>query len=428
MQPLKLNYGTCIEFARKEQESLHSGALESHLQYWRQEFSSLPQVLPLLPMAKTTVRPETQQVASVHASRVIDDDTVVAVKQTCQSLGITAFQFHLAVVQILLTQSLDIDDLCIGVADANRPDADFIDTIGFYLNLLPVRFHVPTGITFAQVAQNTGRQMGHALEKSVPFDMLLDHLKIARSPPHTPLFQVLVNYRLAMTKSIPFGNSSLTITDGEEGQNPYDITFCFLEPQSEGLGVTMDCLESLYDADGTERLFDMYMYLLKRLTHNVNIKVDECQIYIPGAVSAALKLGQGKRVEINWPATVSERFQAIQRAYPDRVAVRDRSFSLTYQQLAARVDSIAAAIHAAAHDTGSCIAVLCEPSNDFVASLLAILHIGAIYVPLDVSLPSSRHAEIISSCHPGLVLCHKSTSELAEQLVDENPGELPPCD
>jgi len=95
----------------------------------------------------------------------------------------------------------------------NKAYDNKLKCIGFYLNLLPVRFHVPTGITFAQVAQNTGRQMGHALEKSVPFDMLLDHLKIARSPPHTPLFQVLVNYRLAMTKSIPFGNSSLTITD-----------------------------------------------------------------------------------------------------------------------------------------------------------------------------------------------------------------------
>jgi aspyridone synthetase (hybrid polyketide synthase/nonribosomal peptide synthetase) len=424
MRPIKPNSGTCIEFAHQELESLQSGALESRMQYWRQEYSSLPEVLSLLPMAKSTVRPDTQQVASVHASRVIEEDTIVAVKQACQALGITAFQYYLAVVQILLTQSLDIDDICIGVADANRPDAEFMDTVGFFLNLLPVRFHVPVGTTFAEVAQNTAQQMGHALEKSVPFDILLDQLKIGRSSSHTPLFQVLVNYRLAMMKEIPFGNSFLTITDGEEGRNPYDVTFSFLESQSGGLGITMDCSESLYDADGSERLLDMYICLLKELTRNVNIEVDECQIYNPEAVSAAVKHGRGKKAEVNWPATVSEKFQAIQRAYPERVAVRDRSVGLAYQQLAARVNSIAAAIHAAGHGAGSRIAVLCEPSNDLIASLLAILHIGAIYIPLDVSLPSSRHAEMISSCHPGLVLCHKSTSELAEQLVREAPGSL----
>lgn len=425
MLSLKHISGTCIEFARREQESQQSGALESNMQYWRQEYSSLPEVLPLLPMSKTTVRPETQQVASVHGSRVIEENTVVAVKQACQTLGITAFQFHLAVVQVLLTQSLGIDDLCIGVADSNRPDVEFMDTVGFFLNLLPVRFHVPTGSTFAQVAENTAQQVSHALEKSVPFDILLNQLNIARSSSHTPLFQVLVNYRLAMTKNIPFGNSYLTINDAEEGRNPYDITMSFLESQSEGLGVTLDCLESLYDADATEMLLDMYMYLLKELTHNVNIKVDECQIYEPEDIFRALRLGQGKRKEANWPTTVSERFQVIHRAYPERVAVLDRSSELTYQHLAVHVNSIAAAIHDAGHGIGSRIAVLCEPSNDFVASLQAILHIGAIYIPLDVSLPSSRHAEIISSCHPGVIICHNTTRGLAEQLVRGYPESLP---
>ncbi|KAJ5809264.1 polyketide synthase [Penicillium pulvis] len=424
-QPLKMTGGTCVEFARREQESRESGALESHLQYWRSEYSPLHDVLPLLPMSKTTVRPDTQRVVSVHASRVIDGDTVAVVKQACQALGITPFQFYLTVVQIMLAQSLEIDDLCIGVADANRPDAEFMDTVGFFLNLLPVRFQIPAGITFAQAAQSTAQKMGSAFEKSVPFDILLDELNIARSSSHTPLFQVLVNYRLAMTKSIPFGNSSLTITDGEEGRNPYDVTFSFLESQSEGLGVTMDCLESLYDSEGTERLIDMYMSLLKGLARNVNIKVNECQIYNEEAVSEAVKIGQGKQANTNWPATVSEKFQAVCHDCMDRVAVQDESSGLTYQQLEARVNSIAAAIQDTGHGTGTRIAVLCEPSNDLIASLLAILHIGAIYVPLDVSLPASRHAEIISSCHPGLVICDAGTIESAEQLAHECPAILP---
>ncbi|KAK8102501.1 PKS-NRPS protein [Apiospora sp. TS-2023a] len=420
-QSLKMDYGTCIGFARQEQESLQSGALEGRMQYWRNEFSPLPEVLPLLPMAKTSARPETQKVATVHASRVIEEDTVAVVKRACQTLGVTAFQFYLAVGQVLLTQSLGIDDLCVGVADANRPDAAYMDTVGFFLNLVPVRFRIPAGTTFAEVAQNTSQQMGHALEKSVPFDMLLDQLNTARSSSHTPLFQVLVNYRLAMNKSVPFGGSYLNIVDGEEGRNPYDITLSFLESQSEGLGVTIDCSESLYDVDGTEKLLDMYMGLLEEIIQNLNVKVDECQIYNPGAVSSALKIGQGKRLEVKSPPTVAERFQAIQRAYPERIAARDRSSDLTYQQLATRVNSIAAAIQDAGHGAHSCIAVLCEPSNEFVASILAILHIGAVYVPLDIGLPSSRHTEMISSCHPSLIICHETTRDAADTLVVEGP-------
>ncbi|KAJ5726765.1 polyketide synthase [Penicillium malachiteum] len=425
MQPLKPSGGTCIEFARSEQESLQSGALKSHLAYWRKEYSPIPEVLPLLPMAKGIVRPETQRVETVHASRVIDEDMVVAVKQACQVLGTTAFQFYLAVVQILLAQSLNLEDLCIGVADANRPNADFMDTVGFFLNLLPVRFNVHSSSTFAQVAQNTARQMGTAFEKSVPLDILLDELNIRRSSSHTPLFQVLVNYRLAMTKSIPFGNSSLTIIDGEEGRNPYDITFSFLESQSEGLGVTMDCLESLYGVHGTERIIDMYMHLLKQLVHNVNTTVSECQIYDSEAISTALKLGQCEKKETGWLSTVSEKVQTICNSFPEKIAIRDRSFELTYQQLTSRVHSIAGALRDVGQGTGSRIAVLCEPSNDLIASLLAILHIGATYIPLDVSLPASPHAEIISSAQPSVIICDESTSDAAKELAPGIQGNVP---
>ncbi|KAK7973150.1 Tenellin synthetase [Apiospora saccharicola] len=112
---------------------------------------------------------------------------------------------------------------------------------------------------------------------------------------------------------------------------------------------------------------------------------------------------------------------AHRHAYPERIAARDRSSDLTYEQLAARVNSIAAAIQTAGHATDSCIAVLCEPSNDFVASLLAILHIGAVYVPLDIGLPASRHTDMISSCHPSLIICHETTRDAADTLVGENP-------
>lgn len=425
---LKMRGATCIDFAAREQESLRSGALDKNFQYWREQFTPLPDLLPLLPMAKTTVRLETKQTISVHTSREIDENSTVKVKQMCQVLGVTAFQFHLTVVQVLLTQLLGLDDLCIGVADANRPDTDFMDTVGFFLNLLPVRFHLPAGTTFAQVAQNTARQMGAAFENSVPFDMLLDQLNIARSSTHTPLFQVLVNYRLAMTQSIPFGNSHLHIIDGEEGGNPYDITFSFLELHSKGLAITMHCLGSLYDVSGIESILDMYLDLLKGILRNINVPVNDCQIYNTEAVSTALELGSGGHQEIIGPATLSEKFQAVQHTFEDRVAIQDRSSKLTYPQLAARVNSIAAAILAAGHKAGSRIAVLCEPSIEFIASLLAIIHVDAIYVPLDVSLPSSRHAEIVSSSKPSLIICHEGTSESAKQLAGENAVNLPALD
>ncbi|KAL1962727.1 hypothetical protein VTN77DRAFT_9271 [Rasamsonia byssochlamydoides] len=65
---------------------------------------------------------------------------------------------------------------------------------------------------------------------------------------------------------------------------------------------------------------------------------------------------------------------------------------------------------------GTRVAVLCKPSSDAIACMLAILRIGCIYVPLDVRLPQGRHLAMIDTCTPGLLLCHSDTYDIGLQL------------
>lgn len=428
MRPLKSSGGTCIQLAKEESQKEHSEKLLSNMQYWRQEFSSLPEPMPPLPMSKTTMRSDTRRVATCHAEGVIDEATVKASKTACQTLGITPFQLHLAVVQVLISRLLGTQDVCIGVADANRPSTRYMETVGFFLNLLPVCFHTPANSTFEQVAINTATKVSKALEKAVPFDTLLDQLNVPRSTSYTPLFQVLVNYRLAMTKEVPFGNASLVITDSEEGRNPYDITFSFLESQSGQLGVTLDCSEALYDASAAQQLVGMYLTTLKSLVGNIGSKVDDCQIYERQAIAAALAVGKGQTPDFGEEcSTVAMKFAEISQVHPERIATSFKSSDLTYKQLQVKVHSIAAGILSMGHGAGARIGVLCEPSNDFVASMMAIFYVGAVYVPLDISLPAARHADMLSNCDPDILVYHDATRDIAVDLL-KNLGDVDAMD
>jgi aspyridone synthetase (hybrid polyketide synthase/nonribosomal peptide synthetase) len=108
-----------------------------------------------------------------------------------------------------------------------------------------------------------------------------------------------------------------------------------------------------------------------------------------------LSLGQGPQVESKWPATLSERFDQVCEAFPDAVAIKDDGELLTYRQLGSRVESITVALLKAGVASGDYVVVLCQPGIDMLAALLGILHVGAIYVPLDVTVPTARqmHSE-----------------------------------
>lgn len=421
-EPLpKSEGGTYIEYTRKQLSDQQPGKLASELQYWRQVYSSVPEPLPLLPMAKTKVRPGLHKGSgTTHVRRDVGAETGNKIKHTCQSLGITAFHFHLATYQILLMRLLGVTDICIGVADANRRDDHYINTVGFFLNLLPIRFQVKMEATFNDLAQTTRQEALRALENSsVPFDMIIDSLNIPRASTHSPLFQAFLDYRAGVVKQMPFGSrGSLALVDGTDATHPYDMALGMLEFGSDGFLLEMICPAALYDEGVARSLLDTYLRIVEAVTTTeVSVPIGDIEIYDSVAVSQALQLGQGVQMKTSRDDTIPNMFEKSCEFFSDRrIAAVDGPIQLTYNQLRARVHSTVTAFQRSGCGLGSRIAMLCNPSVDSMVVMLAILHIGAVYIPLDPGALTNRHAAIVRSCRPNLLVSHGPTKSLVEQL------------
>jgi non-ribosomal peptide synthetase component F len=90
--------------------------------------------------------------------------------------------------------------------------------------------------------------------------------------------------------------------------------------------------------------------------------------------------------------TLPELFAAQAARTPHAVAVVDGGIELTYAQLDARADGLAAllAAHGVGPERGA--AVLMERSADLVVALLAVVKAGGFYVPLDARYPLAHRA------------------------------------
>ncbi|KAG0152625.1 hypothetical protein PDIDSM_1105 [Penicillium digitatum] len=402
MQTPQRKTGTCIEYASQQLQAKQSQIMQSQMQFWQDEYASLPQVYRT------------------------GSDRRHELTITCQALRITPFHFHLSILLVLLARYAETDDICIGVADANRTDERFAETIGFFLNLLPVRFQVVKNDEFSELAQAAARKVFAALtNSSVPFDTILDKVNVPRSTAHTPLFQVAINYRMGAVWEVPLGDCHMKMTDVHDAKNPYDLSFGIIETNSGTSMVELAGQESLYDAEACQLILNTYMRLLQTFTKTPTLRVQDCRLNDPSDITSALMVGRGPRVKFEWPRTLAQRMQLIFGTYGPDVAVKDQFQSLTYTELEERVNVIAGRIREVQCRPGSRIAVLCEPSVDFIAAMLAVLHVGALYVPLDVSLPFTRHGSMIQSCQPSLLLCHAATEGLAENLTGDAGYALP---
>ncbi|KAL8787620.1 MAG: hypothetical protein Q9195_007666, partial [Heterodermia aff. obscurata] len=397
--------------AQRNKIAMSTDTSKSEMKFWKSEFPEPLEPLPLFPFSRTRVR-KTLTRYDVHTQTLkLGTDLNAKIRRVCSKEKVTPFHFHLSSLQVLLHRLLLIDDICIGIAHANYRDEEFAETVGFMVNLLPLRFMLQPDGHFGDVLQHTRRKALAALSNSrIPFDALLAKLQMPRDPTCSPLFQVALNYIVGATNTIPFGESTLVYDRSEEAKHAYDLAVTVREDPDGSALLSFTAQEYLYHPDDISNLIQLYTNLIDSLSSNQLLRVCDYEIFQGSLVQRAIGLGNGPDDDNKWPETLSLRITDIVLQNPEKIALEDQIGSeLTYADMQMRVQSIANVLLAAGAHQGSYVAVACEPVADTVCSLLAIWLIGAVYVPLEMTYPVERLAVIVSECNPIAVLCHKSS-------------------
>lgn len=101
---------------------------------------------------------------------------------------------------------------------------------------------------------------------------------------------------------------------------------------------------------------------------------------------------------------LEERFSALAREWPDRMAVGDASGAMRFAELDALSAAIARFILSRGFAPETPVGVMCGRSRLFVAAALGIWRAGAVYVPIDPGLPLGRRRQMLTNCAAPLLI------------------------
>ncbi|OLF14712.1 non-ribosomal peptide synthetase [Actinophytocola xanthii] len=104
------------------------------------------------------------------------------------------------------------------------------------------------------------------------------------------------------------------------------------------------------------------------------------------------------------PTTLVELFERAVAAHPHRPAVSDDHGTLTYRELADQVHALAAVLATTGVGAGDRVALHLPRGAPVVVSVLAILHTGAAYLPIDDVYPAARRDAMLEDGAVSLVL------------------------
>jgi non-ribosomal peptide synthetase component F len=117
--------------------------------------------------------------------------------------------------------------------------------------------------------------------------------------------------------------------------------------------------------------------------------------------------------------SITRRFEQIVAKYPDRLAVRGKTVSYTYDALHKLANRVARAILNRCGQGAEPIALLFEQDAPAIAAILGVLKAGKTYVPLDPSYPVARIAYMLEDSQAAFVVTNDRQRALAK-VVTQN--------
>lgn len=380
------------DFASWQHDFLKNNAGKAAIGRWKER------LLPLCePLALPTdhPRPAERRFCGDFLDFDIDADNQGLIDAAATRYGTTAFNILTALVQVLLYRHCGQTDIPLGMLVAGREHATLDDTIGFFVNTVPLRQNIDPEARFAQHLAQTGKTISDALfDQAVPFEGIVNAVNAPRDLSRNPLFDVLVAWQDAMPEMGHLGDARLSLVETRFPYAKFDLGFYFWRANGAVRGqVEFDT--DLFDP-ATINGFVTRLNILCRAALSAGETTPIAHLAMMPAGERAL-IDQFNATACDMPVErcISAPFLDQVTDTPDAIAVMDEDGALTYAQFARRAAGIAARLRAASVGPGDVVGIAVRRSINMLAAVHGTLLAGAAYSPLDPDHPAQRRRDML---------------------------------
>jgi len=380
---LPVTYG---DFAAWHREWMQGPELERQLAYWREHLRG---GLAPLDLPADRPRPATMSGAGDTIWIEIGAARIVSLAAVGEKAGATLFMTMLAAFQAFLHRYTGQSDFNVGTPVRGRSSAEVERIMGFFVNALVLRARVDPQKSFLellrQVKQGTLEAFDH---QDVPFERLIQDLKVPRDESRTPLYQAWFSFQDVRSRPRGWGelgHENIPIFPPSTAQ---DLGLWFLRTRDKLVG-GLNYNTDLFDRATMVRFFDEFQEFLAAISEAPEEAVGKLRV-IPPAELASLRAANATEMAFPRDLRVDELVSAQAARTPHHTAIEFEGRSLSYAELEAASNRLARSLRGLGAQRGALVGLALERSPEMVAALLGILKAGACYVPLDPGFPRER--------------------------------------
>jgi len=392
--------------------------------YWHR---ALAGDLPVLDLPIAGKRPRVQTYDGDNHTFTIPAHVARAVREFARAEGTTLYTVGLAAYQALLGRFAGRHEVVIGSPTANRHDARYAGTIGYFVNMVAMRADLRGQPSFRTLVRRTRADVLDGLtHQAYPFSVLVDELKVDRDASRHPIFQAaflvqrppraeepqLAYFVLGVAGArIALGDMTLESIALPQRLARFDLEMWLVDDGEAMLG-SLRYNTDLFPGAAMAQLAEAYTVLLASAVADPDARLSQHAV-----VSAA----RSTRMLQDWNATAAPYdadvcLQALVEAAvvrdPDATAVVCGERRLSYRDVNAQSNQLAWWLMDRGLRPGENVAVVLDRGAEMIPALVGTLKAGGAYVPMEPSFPAVRVAHIVAQTGVRMVITNQRHAAL----------------
>ena len=399
-----------LDYMKSEQDYLVSNKFEKDKAYWNAIFETVPEIgtIPSMKQEKGT---------SCEAERktfILPEDIVGKINEFCSTYKISSFNFFMAMYATYISKVSNLNDFVIGTPILNRSTFVEKHTPGMFISTVPFHFLIEDSTSFVDFAKKIAfDSLGMLRHQKYPYQNLLEDIR-KKNPSQPNLYNILISYQNARTNR-------------KDAEIPYRVEWTFnhkladsmqihlFDMNDEGLlNISYDYRLNLYDEKDICALHERICFMIEQILTCPSLLVEDLSIVTPAEKQKIVHDFNDTAFVYDSSKTVVDYFEEQVEKTPNNIALICNDTSFTYEQLNKEANKLAHYLVKDGIKSKDIIGIMLHRSPEMIIGLLAILKVGATYLPIDPEYPVDRISYILEDSDCKTILVHSDTSPLLD--------------
>lgn len=392
LKPINYQYKDYTEW---ENKALNSNYFKNQKDYWLNELSGR---VPFIDLSTDKKRPN--QLTFDGDIQILDlsEEVLEGVNNISKNCKINKSAIFMAAYYILLYHYSSQTDIIIGTPSSGRTTEEFDNTIGMFLNTLPIRLNIDKNSSISSMLNYVNNKINLSLENQ-DYDIgeVIKYIDYKRKTNRNALFDIMFTIQNISNEIYKAKDFRLIPQINKQKIAKFDLSLFIQIIADKKCKIILEYKSSLFREHTVQRMLEKYQCILEDVLCDLNKKVKDINFTKCNFNKRCIEHEKEKE-------TINNLFIKMVEKSKEKSAVSYRNKTINYRTLNEKSNKFSRLLLKNGIKKGQIIPIIMERSIDAVIAVIGVMKIGGIILPIPADYPENRINNIIKESQSSVVI------------------------